>query len=160
MKSLRKRKYTHLIIDIGLTDGSALDILPHIRALYPDLNIMVYSGKPSGVYERGLWKFGIRHYLSKEEGELETIRRFRLFLSGQEYRQAKEPATDSPFSSLTERQLQVMQHLLDGNSGVEIAQALNVRTSTVSTLKRQLLERTAVKNLMELTELASIFRLP
>ena len=157
LKSLRKRSFTHLVIDIGLSDGSALEIIPTIRQLYPDLSMMVYSARPSTVYERGLLRYGITQYLSKDASELESIRRFRRFMGGLDCGRPCPPAGASPFSALTDRQLQVMHYLLSGRSGVEIAEALNVTASTVSTLKGQLLERTGVKNLVELTALASLY---
>jgi DNA-binding NarL/FixJ family response regulator len=157
LKMLKKRQFTHLVIDIGLSDGSALEILPVIKDVYPGLKIMVYSAKPSGVYGRGLQKFGVDYYLSKDASELESIRQFRIFLGGLETCRPKPAPTVSPFSTLTDRQLQVMHYLLNGKSGVEIAEALNVKTSTVSTLKSQLLERTGAKNMMELTALASLY---
>lgn len=158
-KMLKKRSFTHMVIDIGLTDGSALEILPVIKEVYPELRIMVYSAKPSSIYGRGLQRFGVEYYLSKDASETESIRQFRIFLGGLgDFRPRPAPAA-SPFSTLTDRQLQVMHYLLNGKSGVEIAEALNVRTSTVSTLKGQLLERTGAKNMIELTALASLYRM-
>ena len=158
LKLLKKRRHTHLVIDIGLSDGSALEILATIRNLYPHTKIMVYSAKPSGVYERVLQQFGISGYLSKQTDELETIRRFRLFLGDLEDHPAKNtPPKDSPFTSLTARQLEIMHYLLHGRSGIEIAEALNVTQSTVSTIKSQVFERTGTRNVLELTALANLY---
>ena len=62
LKMLKKGGYTHLVIDIGLTDGSALEILPVIRSLYPYLKIMVYSASPCSFYTRVLQKLDIYHH--------------------------------------------------------------------------------------------------
>jgi len=43
MKELVKKKYTHLIVDIILSDGSTLEVIPNIRRVYPDMHIMVFS---------------------------------------------------------------------------------------------------------------------
>lgn len=159
MKLLRKRKFTHLVIDIGLSDGSVLEILPVIKELYPDLRVMVYTARPCGVYERGAQKFGIGHFLAKDAGELESIKQFRLFLEDRPQRQVKVSPGDSPFSKLTDRQLQVLHYLLDGRSGMEIAGALNVTKSTISTLKGQVLERTGARNILELMALADLYKI-
>ena len=158
LKSLHKRKFTHLVIDIGLADGSALEILPVIKSLHPDLKILVHSAKPPEIYERVLQNMGVDHYLSKEENEMESIRRFRLFLGDDEPSRPKTLTNDSPFASLTDRQLQVMHYFLDGKPGAEIARTLNIKRSTVSTLKSQLLERTGTTNLIELAALAELYR--
>jgi len=35
MSQLTRKKYTHLVLDIILADGSTLEILPNIRRVYP-----------------------------------------------------------------------------------------------------------------------------
>ena len=79
MNELKKKKTTHLILDLGLADGSALEVLPLIRRLYPALHIMVFSGKPGAAYQRGLRQYGIYNFLSKEEDEDMTVVSLRKF---------------------------------------------------------------------------------
>jgi two-component system, NarL family, invasion response regulator UvrY len=54
MKELVKNKYTHLILDIILSDGSSIEVLPNIRKVYPQLNIMIFSMQPEEVYGNAL----------------------------------------------------------------------------------------------------------
>ena len=42
MRSLARTKFTHLILDINLSDGNSLEILPNIRSLYPELKIIAF----------------------------------------------------------------------------------------------------------------------
>ena len=158
LKRLKHRRHSHLVIDIGLSDGSVLEILPVIRSLYPQTKALVYSAKPYCVYERALQKLGIS-YLSKQADEPETISCFRHFLDDIED-QRQNVAPHSPFSSLTFRQLEVMHYLLKGKSGVEIAGALNVTRSAISILKSQLFERTGTRSMPELTVLATRYGMP
>lgn len=157
LKFLQRSRYTHLVIDIGLSDGSSLDILPAIRDLYPQTMIMVYTAKPFCIYGRILQKAGICHYLSKQADEPETIDYLGYFLGELPERQPVTEVLDSPFSSLTGRQLEVLRHLLDGRSGMEIAAALQVNSSTISILKNQLFQRTGARNMIELTTLAGLY---
>ena len=50
MKELVK-KYTHLVLDIILSDGNTLEVIPNIRRVYPELNIMIFSMQPG----RSIW---------------------------------------------------------------------------------------------------------
>src|SRR5690349_9502652 len=50
MKELVKSKYTHLLLDIILSDGNTLEVIPNIRRVYPDLNILVFSMQPAEIY--------------------------------------------------------------------------------------------------------------
>lgn len=73
MKELIKKRYTHLILDIILADGSTLEVIPNIRRVYPDLHIMIFSMQPAEIYGEAVKQFGINYYLSKSAGEEEII---------------------------------------------------------------------------------------
>lgn len=63
MKELVKKKYTHLVLDIILSDGSTLEVIPNIRRVYPDLHILVFSMQPAEIYGEALKQYGINYYL-------------------------------------------------------------------------------------------------
>ncbi|HEY1871426.1 MAG TPA: response regulator, partial [Chitinophagaceae bacterium] len=69
MKELVKKKYSHLILDIILSDGSMLEVLPNIRKVYPEINIMMFSMQPVEIYGEAVKQYGIEYYLSKSAGE-------------------------------------------------------------------------------------------
>ncbi len=50
MMELVRNKYTHLILDIILSDGSTLEVIPNIRLASPNLRILVFSLQPSEIY--------------------------------------------------------------------------------------------------------------
>ena len=81
MKELASTPFTHLILDIMLADGSALEVIPTIRNLYPRLEIMVFSGAPSGLYRRALVRYRIDFVLSKGMQEKETLELLKQFLN-------------------------------------------------------------------------------
>jgi len=158
LKELNKKTYTHLILDIGLADGSSLEILPTINRLYPTLSILIFSGRPGVVYQRALSQYGIRNFLSKEEcGErtMEALRRF-FYRSGKE-NAVSEGEVDNPFVDLTAREMEVLHYILQGMGSNDIGDALNIKQNTVSTLKSRIFDKTAANNLKELLELAAIY---
>jgi two-component system, NarL family, invasion response regulator UvrY len=158
MKELNKKKHTHLVVDIGLSDGSALEVLPTIQKLYPSLCIMVFSAKSATAYEKALKQYGIYHYLSKEAGENETNQRLRQFFQNEQ--PARDPAgmgqSNSPFSDFTPRELEILHYMLKGIGTNEIAKALNLKWNTISTVKNRIFEKTTTTNLIELKELATL----
>src|ERR1700761_8337225 len=83
LEELKVKEYSHLILDISLSDGSSLEILHVIRGLYPALDIMIFSAKPAAAYEKALKKYQIQHYLSKEADEEETIAGLRRFFNNE-----------------------------------------------------------------------------
>ena len=157
MKELLTKSYTHLILDIFLSDGSALEVIPAIRNLYPDLEILIFSMQPISVYERALSPYRIRYFISKAANETETLRLIGQFLTNQ--RPAPAAARGGkllPFSGMPAREMDVLHYLLKGWKTTEIADTLNLGVSTVSTLKARIFERTHTKNVIELMELANL----
>jgi len=157
MKELHSKTYTHLILDIFLSDGSTLEVIPAIRNLYPDLEILIFSMQPIAVYERALMPFRIGYFVSKEANEVETLRLMGQFLTNQ--RPAPFPVKEEdplPFSGMPAREMDVLHYLLKGWRTGQIADTLNLSVSTVSTLKSRIFERTRTRNVIELMELASI----
>jgi len=158
MRDLIKKKYTHLVLDIILSDGSTLEILPNIRRVYPELRVMVFSMQPAEVYGKALRQYGIEHYLPKTTPEEETIRLLKRFLENEQ--PLREPSLkypNNPFSALAPRELEILHYVLKGFGTKEIAETLNVRMNTVSTVKNRIFEKTHTGNLKELIELATLY---
>ena len=159
MKELTRKKYTHLVLDIILSDGSTLEVLPNIRNLYPELRIMVFSMQPAEVYGKALRQYGIDLYLPKTTPEEETLRLLSRFLQneqpGRDQAAVKYPI--NPFSALSTRELEILHYVLKGLGTKEIADNLNVKMNTISTVKNRIFEKTVTHNLKELIELATLY---
>jgi two-component system invasion response regulator UvrY len=159
MKELGRKKYSHLVLDIILSDGSTLEILPNIRSLYPELRIMVFSMQPAEVYGKALRQYGIEHYLPKTTPEEETIRLLRRFLHNEQTPRESTGVRypNNPFSALAPRELEILHYVLKGMGTKEISETLNVKMNTVSTVKNRIFEKTLTTNLKELIELATLY---
>ncbi len=156
MKELLTKTYTHLILDIFLADGSALEVIPTIRSLYPDLEVLIFSMQPIAVYERALSPYRIRFFISKAANETETLRMIGQFLTNQRPAPMAVGRSVLPFAGMPAREMDVLHYLLKGYKTTKIADTLNLSVSTVSTLKARIFERTHTKNVIELMELASL----
>lgn len=158
MKELIKKKYTHLILDIILSDGSTLEVIPNIRRVYPDLQILVFSMQPSEIYGEALKQYGIGYYLSKSVGDEEIIQVLRKFLQNEApVRKTNIQHPDNPFSSLAPRELEILHYILKGAGTKDIAETLNLKMNTVSTIKTRIYEKTNTGNIKELMELATLY---
>jgi two-component system invasion response regulator UvrY len=157
MKDLAKKKYSHLVLDIILSDGSTLEILPNIQRLYPELRIMAFSMQPAEVYGKALRQYGIEHYLPKTTPEEETIRLLRRFFLNEQHSRADIRYPNNPFSALAPRELEILHYVLKGYGTKEIAETLNVKMNTISTVKNRIFEKTLTTNLKELIELATLY---
>src|SRR5881394_2420466 len=159
MKELVKKKYTHLILDIILSDGSTLEVIPNIRRVYPDLHILVFSMQPAEIYGEALKQYGIQFYLSKSVGEEEMLHVLQRFMHNDvPLRKDKGlHVQGNPFSSLAPRELEILHYMLRGIGTKDIADTLNVKMNTVSTIKARIYEKTNAGNIKELMELATLY---
>lgn len=158
MKELVKNKYTHLVLDIILLDGSTLEVIPNIRRVYPDLRILIFSMQPAEIYGEALKQYGINHYMSKAIGEEEMIQVLQKFLHNEEpVRRNNIQHHDNPFTSLAPRELEILHYILKGIGTKEIADTLNLKMNTISTIKNRIFEKTTAGNIKELMELATLY---
>ncbi len=161
MKELVKKKYTHLILDIILSDGNSLEVIPNIRRVYPDMQIMIFSMQPQEIYGEAVKQYGIHQYLSKSVGEDEMLRQIQNFIEN-DFSFSKTPILQNrqnPFSSLAPRELEILHYLLKGEGTKKIGETLNLKMSTISTIKNRIFEKTNAGNIKELLELATLYNL-
>ena len=158
MKVLVKKKYTHLILDIILSDGSTLEVIPNIRKVYPNLNILIFSMQPEEVYGEALKQYGINYYLSKSVGEEEMHQVLQRFLNNESpVKKNNGTQHDNPFKTLAPRELEILHYVLKGIGTKDIADTLNIKMNTVSTMKSRIYEKTNAGNIKELMELATLY---
>jgi two-component system, NarL family, invasion response regulator UvrY len=158
MNELVKKKYTHLVVDIILSDGNTLEVIPNIRRVYPDLQILVFSMQPAEIYGEALKQYGINYYLSKSVGEEEMIQVLQKFLQNEmPQRRNNIQHQDNPFKTLAPRELEILHYVLKGIGTKEIGETLNLRMSTISTIKNRIYEKTSAGNIKELMELATLY---
>ena len=158
MNELVKKKYTHLVLDIILSDGNTLEVIPNIRRVYPQLQILVFSMQPAEIYGEALKQYGINYYLSKSLGDEEIITMLQRFLQNETpVRQTSIQYQDNPFKTLAPRELEILHYVLKGIGTKEIGETLNLKMNTVSTMKTRIYEKTNAGNIKELIELATLY---
>lgn len=159
MRELVKTEYTHLVLDVILSDGSTLEILPNIHKVYPDLRIMVLSRVSVEVYRNALKQYDIFHCLSKTASEEDTDMSLKRFLHNEQPARAINTLNElkHPFSVLTAREFEVCQLVVNGMKSKPIGEKLNLKINTISTIKKRIFEKTLTSNVTELIHLAELF---
>ncbi len=167
-----KKNITHFaIFDLQLCDGNMIEALPNITALYPKLDILIYSMSNESIYGKRVLQMGAKGFLSKDADEEEVLRALSIFLSGQNYisqslnnllindlRINKSNAKENPFTGLSNREIEVTHHLLFGKGVKEISSKMNLHANTIVTYKNRVFEKLAITNIIELTNLAKLYR--
>jgi DNA-binding NarL/FixJ family response regulator len=160
LKELKKGDYTHLILDLTLSDGSALQILPAIRNLYPRLRILVFSVQPAFYGESLKRQYKVQYYVSKATPEPDAIRILKYFIENRiPMEQSTSTKEENPFSELSRREKEILHLLLMGLSPKEVAEELHMDAGHVRMTKHRIMEKTKASNIIELKELASIYKI-
>lgn len=156
-----------LVLDLQMTDGSSLDHLERICKAHPDMRVLVYSMRSEAVYAQRVMALGSVGFLSKESTEEEVVRAIRRVLQGKDYMSSrtemhimeKDPEVfRDPFVQLSDREVAVMEDLLEGKGVKEIASRLGVQPTTVATYKARLFDKLGVSNLIDLQALVVAHR--
>ncbi len=157
MHELKKGTCTHLILDVVFQDGTSLEMVPAIKKLYPDIRIMIFSMQLGEIYADVFRQYGVQYYLNKSSKEQDSINYIKRFLADEPIvYKGNTTAGNNPFSLLAPRELEVLHYLLIGYKTSDIARTLNLSSSTVSTFKMRIFEKTSSTSLAQLLELAGL----
>lgn len=161
MAELNKNYFTHLILDIIFPDGSALEILPNIKNLYPELRIMLFSMQPSEIYGEAMKQFNIQYYLSKTSDNATVTKVLTNFLNNDKNIEESNHLVSgiNPFKTLTPRELQILHYMLNGFGTKQISETLNLKMNSVSTLKKRIFEKTDTPNFKALIDLCTLYKI-
>lgn len=157
---LKEHKADLMLCDINMPGGNSFDMLYRLRAIQPDLKILVITAFQMASYEKKYLLEGANGYLSKT-AKNEEIQQAILSILQHGYHHNtkdmdKEPfsESDNTYSSVTEllsyREMEVSRLLTKGLGILEIANALNVQSNTVSTYKKRIFTKLQVNNIPEL----------
>lgn len=161
MSELHKSYFTHLIFDIIFPDGSALEILPNIKKLYPGLRILFFSMQPPEVHGEALKQFNIKYYLSKTSDNATVVKVLTNFLHNDKTIEETNQMVSgiNPFKNLTPRELQILHYMLNGFGTKQISETLNLKMNSVSTLKKRIYQKTQSPNFKALIDLCTLYKI-
>lgn len=158
-----------LVLDVSMPGRSGLDALADIRALRPDLPVLVLSMHPENQYAVRAIRGGAAGYLTKEGAAAELIVAIRRLAAGGRYINASvaehlaeavvRPLDAEPHTGLSNREFQVLRMLAAGRMLREIAAELALSEKTITTYRMRILEKLGLRNNAELTRYALEHRL-
>ncbi|MGY6268314.1 response regulator [Achromobacter denitrificans] len=153
-----------VILDIDIPKINGLDVIPRIRAIQPDIRILVVSGQDQSTFAPRVQMAGANGYVSKLQEISEIIRCVEAVLAGYTVFPNIQtgPATGVRVKSqgvdrlnrLSDKEIIIMQMLARGMSNKEIGEALFISNKTVSTHKTRIMGKLEVHTLLELIDFA------
>jgi two-component system invasion response regulator UvrY len=162
MACVRRGGVDVVLLDIAMPGRDGLDVLKQLKSEFPRLPVLMLSTYPDRQYAVRSLKLGAAGYLNKSadsEQMIEAIRRVAaggLFITASVAEQLASAVgagakADQPLHErLSQREYQVFRLLSQGHSVGEIAEKLALSSNTVSTYRARILEKTGVRNDVEL----------
>jgi len=151
-----------VLMDIAMPHRDGLDVLRQLKSEFPKLPVLMLSTYPDKQYAVRSMKLGAVGYLNKSADSEQMIGAIRkvaaggLFITPAVAEQLAGAigaghAEDAPLHErLSHREYQVFRLLSQGRSVSEIAEQLSLSPNTVSTYRARILEKTGVRNDVEL----------
>jgi DNA-binding NarL/FixJ family response regulator len=146
-----------VITDISMPGMDGITAMRRIRALYPDLRVLVLSMDDSAESIRRAVDAGANGYVRKDAPGFELEMAVRTVMATGRYfgtgvtQRLLEPVEPGVEDLLTERQIEILRMLVRGRSSKEIAYDLGLSFKTVDVHRTRIMERLQVKDIASLT---------
>ena len=168
LEMIRKTPLDLAIVDIGLHGSTnGIELTKSIKAEHPHLPVLVLSMHDESLYADRALRAGASGYLMKREALDSVIAAVRTVLEGDIYvspvmqkRMLAEHIgmtghARSPIEKLTDRELEILQMIGEGNDVREIAQKLHLSAKTVEAHRAHIKEKMDFKNAREVARFAT-----
>ncbi|AEV99564.1 hypothetical protein A4D02_27375 [Niastella koreensis] len=160
-------EYDLVVLDITMPATDSIRLLKNIFTLRPNQKVMIFTVSQVGVYAKKYLALGVKGFINKEAEPSEIRLGIAAILSNRRYLGSDmkhiltlediDNQASSPFDQLTGRELEVMNHLVDGKNVSEIAELLSLHISTISTHKANVMQKLDVSNVVELIKTVQLF---
>jgi len=156
------------VLDITMPLLNGLEVTRQIKRYWPHIQVVILTVHTAEEYVFQVLEAGASGYIVKQAAPRELIMAIQsadageIFLSPlishtivQEYiARAQSASTADGFSSLTEREHEILQLLAEGYSARDIARMLVISIKTVETHRANLMHKLDIDNLAELIKYA------
>jgi len=125
-----------ILMDLDLPEGSGLEALTAINAKTPAMPVVILSAMEDQTMVSRAMELGARGFIPKSASGDVMLNSLRLVLSGgvclpPGYGDVARGEVNSDIPNLTQRQLEVLRLMAQGNSNKEIARQLGISENTV-----------------------------
>ncbi len=146
-----------LLLDIQLPDHTGDELTPVILKKHPSLKILALTNFDSIIYVNNMIRNGAKGYLLKTTSKQTLLEAIDAIYDGQEFiaaslrekmqlQTSRVNRTVSTKSSLTTREKEILQFVVNGNTDQEIAEQLFLSLNSVKHYRKCILLKMDVKN--------------
>ncbi len=152
LREVRRREWNIVVLDMSMPGPSGLELIKLIKAIKPALPILILSMQKENQYAARTLKAGASGYLCKDSASSMLVSAIRKVAAGgifisQEAAESmamgalNKAGNAPPHTLLSNREFEIFESLIAGNSVTEIANRLNISVKTVSTHKTRIMQK-------------------
>lgn len=154
-----------IVMDLAMPELNGIDAAAQILERLDDTRIIMLSMHSTVEHVFRALQAGAMGYLRKESAGSEVVDAVRTVHAGRRYLSQKitesvvddyirKRAVESPLDSLSQREREILQLLVEGRSGIEIARQLHVSPKTVDTYRSRMMQKLGIGDLPGLVKFA------
>jgi DNA-binding NarL/FixJ family response regulator len=150
-----------VITDLDMPGRSGIEALEQIKLIKPDLPVLILSIYPEDLYAVRVFKAGASGYLNKNAAPEELIIAIKRIELGRKYitpdlaeKLLQVESDKRPHELLSNREFEIFKLFALGRTVTQIAEALSLAPTTVSTNRRKIMEKLNLSTNAELTRYA------
>lgn len=154
-----------MLLDINMPGPSGLDTIERLKTISPDTRVLVLTMHEDSELVQEFLRIGASGYITKRAAETELIDAIYAVWRGMIYvhpslmqslvspSKPLQPASNEP-DTLSLREIEVLQLIVQGNTNRQVAQSLNISVRTVETHRSNLMGKLNLHSRVELVRFA------
>lgn len=154
-----------VLMDLAMPLLNGIDATAQIMEKQETAKIVMLSMHSTVEHVFRALQAGAQGYLRKESAGNEVVDAVRMVHSGRRYLSqmitesvvddyVRKRAVESPLESLSQREREILQLLVEGRSGIDIAHQLNISPKTVDTYRSRMMQKLGIGDLPGLVRFA------
>jgi DNA-binding NarL/FixJ family response regulator len=153
-----------VLMDIAMPELNGIEATRMLRTRLPDTSVVILSMHSTSEHVFRAFAAGARGYLLKESAGAEAHEAVRTVYAGRRYLSRSIAAIESserfaeagrgPLESLSAREREVLQLVVEGKSSTEIARRVNLSPKSVETYRSRLMKKLGVHDVPSLVKFA------
>jgi DNA-binding NarL/FixJ family response regulator len=164
LQSIRSNPCDVLIMDLSMPGKGGMELIRQVKEEVPQIHILVLTMHEEHEYAARAIRAGALGYMTKEGAGTQLVIAIRRVATGRPYISmdvAEQLAIDAmptneklPHTSLSDREMEVFNLLVNGKTATEIGTLLHLSTKNISSHKSRILQKMNSSSLADLVRYA------
>lgn len=156
------------VLDIGMPKVNGIEATEEICRRCPSVAVVILSMHSTNEYVFRALQAGASGFVIKESAGRELINAVRTVHTGhrylsrklsdqliEDYVERREAVKEkTPLDELSEREQQILKHIVEGKTTAEIAESLSLSATTINTYRSRLMKKLNISDLPSLVKFA------